>query len=95
MELFGANAVKRAEEMLRKRMTADDYDNPLANSATLRDIRGSEFLDTFFRDLFAEFKIYNPMPKREFSRVAEYMDPSEIHPEVIGILDEIARILAR
>jgi hypothetical protein len=93
MELFGANAARKAEEMLRNRMTVDDFQNPLADSATLRDIKGSEFLDVFFRDLFGEFNIYNPMPKREFYRIAESMSQEEIHPEVIQTLDEIAKIL--
>jgi predicted ATPase len=93
MELFGANAMKTAEEMLRKRMTANDYDNPLIDSATLQDIRGSEFLDSFFRDFFGEFDIYNPMPKREFYQIAASMTQAEIHPEVVRVLDSVAGIL--
>ena len=93
MELFGANATQKAEEFLRKRMTVDDYENPLADSNNLKDIRGSAFLETFFKDLFAEFKIYNPMPKREFYQIAAAMISGEIHPEVIEILNLIADVL--
>ena len=93
MELFGAGAAKKAEELLRKRMTADDYEKPLTDSDTLKDIRGSVFLETFFKDLFKEFKIYNPMPKREFYQIAAMMTPAEIHPEVVEILNLVGEIL--
>jgi len=93
IELFGANAPGKADELLRKRMTADDYEHPLTDSATLRDIRGSVFLDEFFRDFFKEFRLYNPMPKREFYQIAAEMKPEEIHPEVIAVLDAVAEVL--
>jgi hypothetical protein len=93
MELFGASATQKAEELLRKRMTADDYENPLADSDNLKDIRGSAFLETFFKDLFKEFKIYNPMPKREFYQIAASMTSEEIHQEVIETLNLIAEVL--
>ncbi len=93
MELFGASAANKADELLRKRMTADDYENPLLDSATLKDIRGSLFLDAFFRDFFKEFRLYNSMPKREFYQIAAEMKPDEVHPEVIEVLDTIAEVL--
>jgi hypothetical protein len=93
MELFGANAAAKAEELLRKRMTADDFEHPLQDSATLRDIRGSAFLDEFFRDFFQEFRLYNPMPKREFYQIAAAMKPEEVHPEVTQILDTLETVL--
>lgn len=93
MELFGANAASKADELLRRRMTGDDFEHPLQDSATLRDIRGSAFLDEFFRDFFQEFRLYNPMPKREFYQIAAAMKPEEVHPEVIQILDTIEAVL--
>jgi len=93
MELFGASATQKAEELLRKRMTIDDYENPLTDSDNLKDIRGSAFLETFFKDLFKEFKIYNPMPKREFYQIAAAMTSEEIHPEVIETLNLVAEVL--
>jgi hypothetical protein len=93
MELFGASATQKAEELLRKRMTMDDYENPLTDSDNLKDIRGSAFLETFFKDLFQEFKIYNPMPKREFYQIAAAMTSEEIHPEVIETLNLVAAVL--
>jgi len=93
IELFGATAAKKAEELLHKRMTADDYEHPLADSATLRDIRGSFFLESFFKELFGEFKIYNSMPKREFFQIAREMKREEIHSEVSEMLGFIYEVL--
>ena len=90
---FRASAPGKADELLRKRMTADDYEHPLTDSATLRDIRGSVFLDELFRDFFKEFRLHNPMPKREFYQIAAEMKPEEIHPEVIAVLDAVAEVL--
>ena len=95
MELFGATASAKAEEFLRKRMTSDDYEKPLVDSESLKDIRGSAFLETFFKDLFKEFRIYNLMPKREFYQIASGMLPQEVHPEVIETLNIIGEVLKR
>jgi hypothetical protein len=93
IELFGANAATRAEELLRRRLTADDFQHPLKDSATLREIRGSEFLVEFFRDFFREFGLYNRMPKRAFYQIAAAMEPAEVHGDVNQMLDDIELIL--
>ncbi len=93
MELFGARAADTADELRRKRMTADDYENPLGDSATLKEIRGSAFLEEFFRDFFKGFRLYNAMPKREFYQIAAEMKLEEVHPEVLDVLDAIGETL--
>jgi hypothetical protein len=92
-DLFAIQASRKTEELLRQRMTAADFENPLADSTTLKDIRGSIFLEEFFGDLFKEFGLYNVMPKRELYRIAAEMKPEEIHPEVTAVLDTIVEVL--
>ncbi len=89
-ELFEAPNVQVGEELLRRRMAPEAYDNPLGDNSWLQDTKGSDgFLVPFFVDYHQAIGRYNAMPKNRMHELASLMTEKEIHPEVIEVLNNL------
>lgn len=59
----------------------------LGNLPAIRDIKASDFLV----DALSETK--GALPKKDLFMLASVMNPKEIHPDVVAVLDEIAKMV--
>jgi predicted ATPase len=87
--LFEQNAADRAIEYLRTQMPESFFENPLSDqtAAAVEVPASKKLLPQMF--LAAGRKL----EKGEFYLIAEQMTADEIHPDVIKVLDEIARLV--
>jgi hypothetical protein len=87
-------AMVRANELLRRLVLPDVFENPLADGPFLLGTKASEVvLEPFFQQFYANLNEYNVMPKSNFYRLASQLKPEEIHPEIVEKLDVIAGLV--
>jgi hypothetical protein len=92
--LFSAADLEKAKAILREFVLPDVFVSPLTDTPFLMGTKVSDVvLEPFFKKFFTELHEYNTMPKSKFYRIAEVMEPREIHPEVRAKLDAIAEAL--
>ncbi len=51
-----------------------------------------EFLDPLFEQYYLRLKLPNLMRKSDYHRLASLVEAKDVHPDIISVLDEIARI---
>ncbi|MBF2759035.1 MAG: AAA family ATPase [Ectothiorhodospiraceae bacterium AqS1] len=57
--------------------------------------KGTDFLTPLFQHFYGALNIYNSMPKKDFYRLVEWMDPEDIDKEITEKLDAIHQIAER
>jgi predicted ATPase len=86
--LFSQAAASRAEEYLRSQLPPQTFEYPLTDNATVLSIRASkDLLPQVFEA--AGMKV----EKEDFFLIARQMRSSEIHADVVAMLDRIAALL--
>jgi hypothetical protein len=87
--LFSTRAADLAIEYLRTQLPPQTFETPLVDNATVASVRAS-------KDLLPQmFEAANgPLEKSDYFLLAEVMQPSEIHPEVVQVLDSIAKLIS-
>ncbi len=93
--LFGISAAKKRVEMMRESINEIGISLDRLNSdpRLAADIKASEtILDTIFRSFYGKLDLYNPMAKRDFHKLIQYVPIDEIDSEVHEKLDAIADV---
>ncbi len=87
-ELFVEPDIQAMGNELRRLLPISVIENPLEDHPILRSIPASkEILPELFRRAGLN------LGKSDYYRIAEVMEPDEIHPDVIHVLDKIAALL--
>jgi len=79
-------------ETFRAEYPASVLDDPLSDIAALTDIAASK---NILPKLFPREPPVAWLPKSDYYRIAESMEPDEIHPEAIEVLDKIAALVRK
>lgn len=89
-------------EILRQRRTyqlfhkVEDALRTLGKSPWSADVKASdEFLDPLFQNFFDYLDLPNQMRKSDYHVLARYLEPEEIDPEVVEVLDAILQVVQR
>lgn len=88
-DLFTQPAAARAEAYLRSQLPPQTFEHPLTDNATVLSIRASKDL---LPQVFEAAGM--TVEKEDFFLIARQMKPSEIHSDVVAMLDQIAGLLA-
>jgi len=88
-DLFSMKMADDAIAYLKTQLPPQTFENPLVDNATVVAVRASkDVLPQMFET------IDGPLEKEDYFLIAEVMKPEEIHSEVVGVLDAIARLIA-
>jgi len=79
-------------ETFRAEYPASVLDDPLSDIAALTHIAASK---NILPKLFPREPPVAWLPKSDYYRIAESMEPDEIHPEAIEVLDKIAALVRK
>ena len=87
-DLFTANEANKAIDFLKSQLPPPFFTNPLEDNAAIVNVPASkQLLPQMFESAG------RPLEKSDFFLIAQSMKSEEIHPEVIGVLDAIAKLL--
>lgn len=89
-DLFSQSAAGRAGAYLRSQLPPQTFEQPLIDNATVLAIRASKDL---LPQVFEAAGM--TVEKEDFFLIARQMKPSEIHPDVVAMLGQIALLLPR
>ncbi len=94
-DLFSSNEAQRRREVMEKwinklapKVALEDPNDPYWHKTKITD----DFLDRLFEEYFKELELPNLMRKTDYHRLAEFIVPDEIDPEVKEKLDAIAEV---
>jgi len=79
--------------LLTRRLSLDALEN--VEDVWWHETKISDFLDRLFKDYFAELDSPNLIYKTNYHRLADYLTPEQIHPEIIEKLDAIYEVAQR
>lgn len=88
VDLFVDADIRAVHEEMAKLLPTSVIENPLEDHPVLRRIPASKDI---LPAVFARTQL--DVRKADYYRIAEAMEPEEIHPEVIEVLDKIAALL--
>lgn len=87
-DLFSIKSAENAIAYLRTQLPPQTFEHPLTDNATVIAVRASkDILPQMFE------AAGGPLEKADYFLLAQAMLPSEIHPEVIKVLDAIADLV--